>query len=101
MRGQDDPTQYLMDFVHESHFAQPGMMADSLYPALQEHNYFERYLMIRRQIDRPSSHRPQVYTLPRDHEMAELVMLQQCGDMTFLLDKFRRDISALTGVHKR
>ena len=98
MRGQDDPTQYLMDFVHESHFAQPGMLADPLYPALQAHNYFERDLLIRRQMDRPSTHRPQVYTLPRDHEVAEQVMLQPCEDMTFLLDKFRRDISALTGV---
>ena len=98
MRGQDDPTQYLMDFVHESHFNQPSMISDPLYPSLQAHNYFERDLLIRRQLDRPSTHRPQVYTLPRDHEVAEQVMLQPCEDMTFLLDKFRRDISALTGV---
>ena len=98
MRGQDDPTQYLMDFVHESHFSQPGMLGDPLYPALQAHNYFERDLMIRRQMDHPSTHRPQVYTLPRDHDVAEQVMLQPCEDMAFLLDKFRRDISALTGV---
>jgi hypothetical protein len=98
MRGQDDPTQYLMDFVHESHFAQPGGLVDPLYPALQAHNYFERDLLIRRQMERPTTHRPQVYTLPRDHEVAEQVMLQPCEDMGFLLDKFRRDISALTGV---
>ena len=98
MRGQDDPTQYLMDFVHELQFAQPSGLADPLYPALQAHNYFERDLQIRRQMDRPSTHRPQVYTLPRDHDVAEQVMLQPCEDMTFLLDKFRRDISALTGV---
>ena len=98
MRGQDDPTQYLMDFVHESHFAQPDMLADPMFPALQAHNYFERDLLIRRQMDRPSTHHPQVYTLPRDHEVAEQVMLQPCEDLTFLLDKFRRDISALTGV---
>lgn len=98
MRGQDDPTQYLMDFVHESHFNQPSMISDPLYPALQAHNYFERDLLIRRQLDRPSTHRPQVYTLPRDHEVAEQVMLQPCEDMNFLLEKFRRDISALTGV---
>ena len=98
MRGQDDPSQYLMDFVHESHFAQPDMLADPMFPALQAHNYFERDLLIRRQMDRPSTHRPQVYTLPRDHEVAEQVMLQPCEDLPFLLDKFRRDISALTGV---
>jgi hypothetical protein len=98
MRGQDDPTQYLMDFVSESHFSQPAMLADPLYPALQARNYFERDLAIRRQMDHPSTHRPQVYTLPRDHDVAEQVMLQPCEDLTFLLDKFRRDISALTGV---
>ena len=98
MRGQDDPTQYLMDFVHDSHFNQPAMLADPLYPALQARNYFERDLAIRRQMDHPSTHRPQVYTLPRDHDVAEQVMLEPCEDLTFLLDKFRRDISSLTGV---
>jgi hypothetical protein len=98
MRGQDDPSQYLMDFVSESHFDQPAMLADPLFPALQARNYFERDLAIRRQMEHPSTHRPQVYTLPRDHDVAEQVMLQPCEDLTFLLDKFRRDISALTGV---
>ena len=98
MRGQDDPTQYLMDFVHESHYAQPDLLADPMFPNLQAHNYFERDLLIRRQMDRPSTHRPQVYTLPRDHDVAEQVMLQPCEDLAFLLDKFRRDVSALTGV---
>ena len=98
MKGQDDPTQYLMDFVSENHFSQPAMLADPLYPALQARNYFERDLTIRRQMDHPSTHHPQVYTLPRDHDVAEQVMLQPCEDLTFLLDKFRRDISSLTGV---
>jgi hypothetical protein len=98
MRGQDDPTQYLMDFVHESHFAQPDLIADPMFPALQAHNYFERDLLIRRQMERPSTHRPQVYTLPRDHDVVPQVMLEPCEDLTFLLDKFRRDVSALTGV---
>jgi hypothetical protein len=97
MRGQDDPTQYLMDFVHESHFAQP-VMGNSVYPPLEAHNYFERDLMIRRQMQRPSTHTPMVYTLPRDHDVAQQVMLEPCEDLNFLLDKFRRDISSLTGV---
>jgi hypothetical protein len=98
MRGQDDPTQYLMDFVSESHFDQPSMLADPLYPALQARNYFERDLAIRRQMEHPSTHRPQVYTLPRDHDVVEQVMLQPCEDLNFLLEKFRRDITALVGV---
>lgn len=97
MRGQDDPTQYLMDFVHESHFAQPAM-GNPVYPQLEAHNYFERDLMIRRQMQRPSTHTPMVYTLPRDHDVAQQVMLEPCEDLNFLLDKFRRDVSSLTGV---
>jgi hypothetical protein len=98
LRQQDEPSQYLMDFVHESHFDQPALLGNPLYPALQAHNYFERDLLIRRQLDRPSTHRPQVYTLPRDHDVVPQVMLTPCEDLTFLLDKFRRDVSALTGV---
>jgi len=97
MRGQDDPTQYLMDFVHESHFAQPAM-GHAVYPPLEAHNYFERDMMIRRQMQRPSTHTPMVYTLPRDHDVAQQVMLEPCEDLNFLLDKFRRDVSSLTGV---
>ena len=54
--------------------------------------------MIRRQMNRPSTHTPMVYTLPRDHDLAQQVMLEPCKDLTFLLDEFRRDVSALTGV---
>lgn len=97
MKGQDDPTQYLMDFVHESHFAQPAM-GNPIFPTLEAHNYFERDMLIRRQMDRPSTHRPQVYTLPRDHDVSPQVMLQPCEDISFLADKFKRDITALTGV---
>ena len=97
MKGQDDPTQYLMDFVHESHFAQPAM-GNPIFPSLEAHNYFERDMLIRRQLDRPSTHRPQVYTLPRDHDVSKQIMLQPCEDLGFLMDKFRRDITALTGV---
>jgi hypothetical protein len=39
-----------------------------------------------------------VYTLPRDHDLAQQVMLAPCEDIPFLLEKFRRDISAATGV---
>ena len=62
------------------------------------HNWFERDILIRKQIERPSTHRPQVYTLPRDHDLAQQVMLSPCEDLQFLSDKFRRDICSATGV---
>ncbi len=97
MVGNDDPTQYLMDFVHESNY-NIQHVGQNPYPPLEARNWFERDTLIRRQIERPSTHRPQVYTLPRDHDLAQQVMLSPCEDLKFLLEKFRRDICAVTGV---
>jgi hypothetical protein len=95
--GNDDPTQYLMDFVHESNFKIPHV-GQNPYPQLEAHNWFERDVLIRKQIERPSTHRPQVYTLPRDHDLVQQTMLSPCEDLQFLSDKFRRDICSATGV---
>jgi hypothetical protein len=95
--GNDDPTQYLMDFVHESNF-KISHVGQSPYPQLEAHNWFERDVLIRKQIERPSTHRPQVYTLPRDHDLVQQTMLSPCEDLQFLSDKFRRDICSATGV---
>jgi hypothetical protein len=97
MIGNDDPTSALMDFMHESNFKIPHV-GQSPYPQLEAHNWFERDILIRKQIERPSTHRPQVYTLPRDHDLVQQVMLSPCEDLQFLSDKFRRDICSATGV---
>jgi hypothetical protein len=98
MVNQDDPTQYLMDFVNESHFDQPAMLSSILHPSLEARNWFERDILIRRQLERPSAHCPNVFTLPRDHELVPQVMLNPCEDIAFLLDKFRRDVCSILGV---
>ena len=95
--NNDDPTASLMDFMHESNFRIPHV-GQNPYPQLEAHNWFERDILIRKQIERPSTHRPQVYTLPRDHDLAQQVMLTPCEDLQFLSDKFRRDICSATGV---
>jgi hypothetical protein len=95
--GNDDPTRYLMDFVHESNFNIPHV-GQNPYPQLEAHNWFERDVLIRKLIERPSTHRPQVYTLPRDHDLVQQTMLSPCEDLSFLTEKFRRDICAATGV---
>ncbi len=49
-------------------------------------------------METPSNHHPEVYALPRDHDVVQQQNLEPCEDLTFLLDKYRRDVSALTGV---
>ncbi len=39
-----------------------------------------------------------MYALPRDHDVVQQQNLEPCEDLTFLLDKYRRDVSAHTGV---
>ena len=95
--NNDDPTASLMDFMHTANFTIPHV-GQNPYPQLEAHNWFERDILIRRQIERPSTHCPQVYTLPRDHDLAQQVMLSPCEDLQFLSDKFRRDICSATGV---
>jgi hypothetical protein len=93
----DDPNNYLLDFQDARNFAQP-IFGRPVYPSLHAHNWFERDMLIRRQIERPSTHRPQVYTLPRDHDVCPQVMLAPCEDLVFLWNKFQRDVTAVTGV---
>ena len=93
----DDPNNYLLDFQDARNFAQP-VFGRPVYPSLHAHNWFERDMLIRRQIERPSTHRPQVYTLPRDHDVSQQVMLTPCEDLVFLWNKFQRDVTAVTGV---
>lgn len=98
LRVEDNPTQYLMDFAHEEHYAAPAI-GESLFPPFAAHNVWQREHVMRRQImDTPSNHHPEVYALPRDHDVVPQARLEPCEDMTFLLDKYRRDVSALTGV---
>lgn len=113
---EDNPSQYLMDFVHENHYAPPAI-GESLFPDLQAHNVWQREHVMRRQVcqvspfdlcssskpspqvmETPSNHHPEVYALPRDHDVVQQQNLTPCEDLAFLLDKFRRDVSSLTGV---
>jgi hypothetical protein len=95
--NQDEPSQSLLDFVHESYFDVPHV-AHNPFPALEARNWFERDALLRKHMERPTTHRPMVYTLPRDHDLTPQVMLSPCEDLPFLLEKFRRDLAAATGV---
>jgi hypothetical protein len=98
LRVEDNPSQYLMDFVHENYYAPPAM-GQSLFPPIQAHNVWQREHVMRRQfMETPSSHHPEVYALPRDHDLVQQQNLEPCEDLAFLLEKFRHDVAALTGV---
>jgi hypothetical protein len=49
-------------------------------------------------METPSNHHPEVYALPRDHDVVPQARLEPCEDLAFLLDKYRRDVCALVGV---
>ena len=60
---------------------------------------WQRESVMRKQFaENPSTHMPDVYALPRDHHVAAQQMLAPCEDLQWLLEKYRRDVCALTGV---
>ena len=98
LRVEDNPSQYLMDFVHEDYYEPPGL-GQRMYPPFEAHNVWQRESIIRKQFrDNPSTHHPDVYALPRDHQVSSQQMLTPCEDLQFLLDKYRRDVAGLFGV---
>ena len=97
-RVDDAPTQALLDFAHDDQFAPPAI-GESLFPRLLAHNVWQREHVMRRQfMETPSNHHPEVYALPRDHDIVPQPTLSPCEDLNFLLEKYRRDVSSLTGV---
>jgi len=74
-------------------------MWQALYPPFEAHNVWQRESIIRKQFQsNPSTHLPDVYALPRDHQVASQQMLSPCEDLPWLLDKYRRDVCCITGV---
>ena len=53
LRQEDTPSQYLMDFVHEDHYAAPAI-GESLFPNFQAHNVWQREHVMRRQVFLPA-----------------------------------------------
>ena len=48
LRTEDNPSQYLMDFVHEDYYAPPEM-GNSIFPPFEAHNVWQREHIIRKQ----------------------------------------------------
>ena len=80
-------------------FTPPYTSGQALYPPFEAHNVWQRESIIRKQFQsNPSTHLPDVYALPRDHQVASQQMLSPCEDLPWLLDKYRRDVCCITSV---
>ena len=95
---QEDPSSSLMDFADESYF-DPSMnlMLPGIAP-LQATNMWTRDAQIRKQFTGVSVHEPDIFTLPKDHDVSAQPMLTPCEDIDFLMAKFQRDVCAIVGV---
>ena len=99
MFSQEEPGASLMDFADDSYY-QPGMhMGIPAFAPLGATNLWTRDAQIKRQFEGAAgTHQPDVFTLPRDHDVAQQPMLNPCEDMEFLMSKFQRDVCAVMGV---
>jgi len=99
LRAADDAIgSSLLDFVHSDYYSAPELGQTQMPPLLAT-NLWQREYHIRRQFhSNPSNHHPEVYALPKDHDVAQQPMLQPCEDVEALTDKYRRDVSALMGI---
>ena len=99
VRVQEDPTSSLMDFADDSYLTSGMYGGMPLFAQLAATNLWSRDAQIRKQFETaPGTHRPDVFTLPRDHEVHQQPMLEPCEDLEFLLRKFQRDVCAVMGV---
>ena len=99
VRVQEDPTSALMDFADDP-FMSSGLYGGMpLFAQLAATNLWTRDAQIRKQFETaPGTHQPDVFTLPRDHDVHQQPMLEPCEDLEFLLRKFQRDVCAVMGV---
>jgi len=98
VRVQEEPGAALMDFADDAYY-QPGMnLGMASFAPLTATNMWTRDAQIRKQFEGASAHQPDIFTLPRDHDLAQQAMLTPCEDLEFLLGKFQRDVCAVLGV---
>ena len=95
---QEEPGAALMDFADDAYY-QPGMqLGMASFAPVSATNMWTRDAQIRKQFEGASAHQPDIFTLPRDHDLAQQAMLTPCEDLEFLLGKFQRDVCAVLGV---
>ena len=97
-RVQDDPNASLMDFSDDQGARGLGIPGLPFLPHLAATNFWSRDSQIKQQFERYSAHVPDVYTLPRDHDIDQQPMLAPCEDIPFLLSKFQHDVAAVLNI---
>ena len=87
-----------MDFADDSYY-QPGMhLGIPSFAPIKATNLWTRDAEIRKQFSGASTHDPDIFTLPRDHDIAQQSMLSPCEDIQFLFNKFKRDVAVVIGI---
>lgn len=96
--AQDDPSATLMDFADDNLYGVAASLGVPFMPHLSASNLQTRDSQIRKQFEDLNTHVPDVFTLPKDHDITSQVVLQGREDIPFLWDKFQRGVASLTHV---
>ena len=97
-RVQEDPSACLMDFADDSYFDPTMNLVVPGMAPLQATNMWTRDAQIRKQFEGVSTHAPDVFTLPKDHDVVQQHMLTPCEDIELLLAQFQRNVCAVVGI---
>ena len=95
---QDDPSSALMDFADERLYEMSASLGLPLMPALSASNLDSRNTQIKKQFEDVNTHVPDIFTLPKDHDIVSQVVLHGRDDIPFLWDKFQRGVSSVMHV---
>ena len=96
--AQDEPTSNLMDFADGGMYGLAAGLGVPLMPHLTATNLATRDAQIQKQFADVVTHVPDVFTLPRDHDLAHQIVLKSRDDVRFLWDKYQRGVSAIMHV---
>lgn len=99
VRVQEDPSANYMDFADDDAMRIAAAISMPMAPGIAAHNLWSRDTHVQQQFQKSfSAHNPEVYTLPRDHDVQTQPMLTPCEDLSFLLTKFQQDVGAVLGI---
>ena len=96
--AQDEPTAALMDFADAGMYGLAAGLGVPLMPSLAASNLTTRDAQIRKQFADVVTHVPYVFTLPRDHDIANQIVLKGRDDIPFLWEKYQRGVASIMHI---
>ena len=99
IKVQDDPSSALLDF-QDAQESNPYFNAYKTYfPQMKGQSWFERSHMIQKQLEASATnHMPNVWCLPREHDIVPQSNLTPVEDVAWLYEKFQRNLAAIIGI---